>query len=227
LRDELVFNAPTLVALPLMTSDERHFLLRKLHSLSGIIPIGLFLMEHMYSNAFALAGREAYGAQVEFLQRIPYSIYLEIGFIWIPILFHALYGFYVMFTGQNNTKHYGHMKNWMYVLQRVSGAFLFFYILFHVTTTWGTRGKGAALYDVVENSLMNPWIFTFYVLGMAATIFHFSNGLWTFSFSWGITVGPRSQRIAGYAFLIFGIILFLTGINSILAFRHQSFTFGM
>jgi succinate dehydrogenase / fumarate reductase, cytochrome b subunit len=59
---------------------------------------------------------------------------------------------------------------------------------------------------------------------MAATVFHFSNGIWTFCFSWGITVGPKSQRIAGWACLLFGLLLFVTGINSLLAFRGQSVT---
>lgn len=206
-----------------MTPDERHFILRKLHSLSGVLPIGLFLLEHLYSNASALGGRESFGRKVEDLQHLPYVLWLEVGMIWLPILFHALYGFYVMFTGQNNTRHYGHMRNWMYLLQRMSGAFLFFYIIFHVTTTWGTRGQGAELWDVMVHSLQNPWIFAFYIVGMAAAIFHFANGLWTFFISWGLTVGTKSQRYAGYACLMIGLILFLTGVNSLLAFRGQAF----
>ena len=209
-----------------MTSDDRHYLLRKLHSLSGIVPVGLFLLQHIYHNAFAIQGRDAYGRVTEDLQNIPYAIFLEVGLIWLPILFHALYGFYVLFTGQNNTRHYGHMKNWMYVLQRISGAFLFFYILFHVTETWGTRAKGPEMYDVMKHSLENPYIFIFYIVGMTAAVFHFSNGIWTFFLSWGIVIGPKSQRIAGYACLVFGVILLLTGINSLLAFRGQAFHFG-
>jgi succinate dehydrogenase / fumarate reductase, cytochrome b subunit len=207
-----------------MTPDERHFILRKLHSLSGVVPVGLFLLEHIYTNAFAMAGRDAYGEQVEKIQNIvphQFLICLEVGFIFLPILFHALYGFYVMFSGQNNTKHYGHMKNWMYVLQRITGVILFFYIIFHVTTTWGTRAKGAMLWDVMYNSLQNPFVFMFYVLGIASAVFHFSNGLWTFCFSWGITVGPRSQRIAGYAFLLLGLLLFAVGLASLIAFRTE------
>lgn len=209
-----------------MTRDERHFLLRKLHSLSGIVPVGLFLLQHLYHNAFALAGREAFAHEVDTLQALPYVLFLEVGCIWLPILFHAFYGFYVMFTGENNTRHYGYMKNWMYILQRISGAFLFFYIIFHVIETWGTRANGAGLYEVMAHSLSKPWVFAFYVLGMAAAIFHFSNGVWTFCISWGIIVGPKSQKAMGYACLVLGIFLFLTGVNSLLAFRGQAFTFG-
>ena len=88
-----------------MTPDARHFLLRKLHSLSGVVPVGLFLLQHIYHNAYAIQGREAFGKVTAELQGLPVAIALEIGLIWLPILFHGLYGFYVMFTGRSNATH--------------------------------------------------------------------------------------------------------------------------
>lgn len=209
-----------------MTSDERHFLFRKLHSLLGIVPVGLFLFLHLYHNAFALRGREAYGRITAEIQGIPYLIFFEATLIWLPILLHAGYGFYVMFTGSNNTRHYGHMGNWVYVMQRITGAILFFFILFHVITTWGTRARGVAMYDVMEDTLGGTTLFAFYILGTASAVFHFCTGLWTFGISWGITVGPRSQRVAGLAFFVMGVLLFIVGLNSLLAFRGEAFGFG-
>ena len=52
-----------------------HFWLRRLHSLSGIFPIGFFLLEHMFSNAFILLGSEAYNGQIKFLQSLPLTRY--------------------------------------------------------------------------------------------------------------------------------------------------------
>jgi succinate dehydrogenase / fumarate reductase cytochrome b subunit len=202
-----------------MTSDERHFLLRRMHSLSGVVPVGLFLLQHIYHNAYAIQGREAFGKITAELQGLPVATVLEVGLIWIPILFHALYGFYVMFTGKNNTRNYGYMKNWMYYLQRITGAFLFFYIIFHVTTTWGTRAHGAEMYDVMVYQLSKPWIFIFYIVGLAAAIFHFSNGLWTFGITWGMTVGAKSQRISGFSCLALGLVLYFVGCWSLLSFK--------
>ena len=34
----------------------RTFVLRKLHQLSGIMPLGFFLLEHFYTNSKALTG---------------------------------------------------------------------------------------------------------------------------------------------------------------------------
>ena len=53
------------------------FILRKLHSLLGIIPIGAFLLEHLLSNFEALKGPAAYGAQVKFLNGLPMVRVLE------------------------------------------------------------------------------------------------------------------------------------------------------
>jgi succinate dehydrogenase/fumarate reductase cytochrome b subunit len=62
-------------------------LLRRLQSLSGIFPIGVFLVEHFFSNAFARNGANAYNENVPFLVGFPF--FLELFFIWIPIAYHA------------------------------------------------------------------------------------------------------------------------------------------
>src|SRR5438067_9386568 len=82
---------------PLRAGQGHSFLLRRLHSLSGIIPVGVFLVEHFISNAFATRGPGAYSKQVELLSGLPFVFYLELFGIWLPILYHALYGFYIWF----------------------------------------------------------------------------------------------------------------------------------
>ncbi len=62
---------------PLRAGQGHSFLLRKLHSLSGIIPIGAFLIEHILSNFEALKGPAAYAAQVKFLNSLPLVRVLE------------------------------------------------------------------------------------------------------------------------------------------------------
>ncbi len=76
------------------------FLWRKLHSLLGIIPIGAFFVEHIVSNFEALKGPAAYGAQVKFLNSLPLVRVLEWTFIFLPILYHGLYGVYIWLRGK-------------------------------------------------------------------------------------------------------------------------------
>ena len=96
------------------------FLLRRLHSLSGIVPVGLFLVEHFVSNAFATRGPAAYTKQVEFLSSFPFVVGLELFGIWLPILYHSLYGFYIWYRGDSNLREYPWTGNWMYTAQRWS-----------------------------------------------------------------------------------------------------------
>ncbi len=58
----------------------------------------------------------------------------------------------------------------------------------------------------------------FYIVGVLSTIFHFSNGLWSFAVTWGITVSPRSQRIATFVTMGVFVVLSYVGLRAILAF---------
>src|SRR5216684_5154017 len=88
---------------PIRAGQGHSFLLRRLHSLSGIVPVGAFLLEHiLISNATAINGPEAYAAQVKFLGSLPLVLTLEALGIWLPIAFHGLYGFYIWYRGESN-----------------------------------------------------------------------------------------------------------------------------
>ena len=84
---------------PLRAGQGRSFLLHRLHSLSGLFPVGAFLVEHFLSNAFATNGPAAYGKQVEFLTGLPFAVWLEVFGIYLPILFHGGYGFWIWYRG--------------------------------------------------------------------------------------------------------------------------------
>ena len=98
--------------------------------------MGAFLIEHFVSNAFATRGPAAYTKQVELLSSFPFVFYLELFGIWLPILYHALYGFYIWFRGESNVADYPWAGNWMFTAQRWTGGIAFFYIVQH---TWSLR----------------------------------------------------------------------------------------
>ena len=43
------------------------FYIRRLHSLCGIVPVGLFLLEHIFTNSMVLGGPAPFNAAVEHL----------------------------------------------------------------------------------------------------------------------------------------------------------------
>ena len=72
-----------------MTADRKHFLLRRLHSLSGLAPIGGFLLFHFYENGKVLQGPEVWTESAEAIAAIPLPLLLsvEVFVLYIPILF--------------------------------------------------------------------------------------------------------------------------------------------
>src|SRR5436305_11054033 len=117
---------------PLRAGEGHSFLLRRLHSLTGIIPIGAFLVEHIVSNFEATNGPLAYAQQVKFLNSLPLVRVLEWAFIFIPLAYHALYGIGIAFKGRVNVNVYPWAGNWGYVTQPVTGLVALLYIVQHV-----------------------------------------------------------------------------------------------
>ena len=117
-------------------ASRRQFALRRLHSLSGIVPIGLYVLFHLGVNSFAASGPEFYDRMAEFLESLPYLIAIEIPFIWLPILYHAGYGIWIHATGKPNPFQYTYANNWLYWLQRWSGIVTLVFIGWHF---WQTR----------------------------------------------------------------------------------------
>ncbi|MGN7295684.1 succinate dehydrogenase cytochrome b558 subunit [Fredinandcohnia aciditolerans] len=200
-------------------AGNREFLNRRLHSLLGVIPVGLFLVMHLVVNNFATRGEEVYNGATHFMESLPFKLFLEIFVIYLPLLFHAIYGLYIAFTAKNNVSNYSFFRNWMFALQRVSGIITLIFVAWHVWETRIAAALGAEVnFNMMENILSSPWMITFYLVGIISTIFHFANGLWSFAVSWGLTVTPRSQKIATYVTMIIFVALTYVGVSTILAF---------
>lgn len=197
------------------------YLWHRLHSASGIFPIGVFLLQHLIANSYALRGPEAYNTVVKVFGYLPFVAVLEIVIIYIPILYHSLYGFFITAYGQPNLGKYPYGRNSMYFMQRVSGVIAFFYIGYHVWHTslakyWlqfhgDPHPETAIQYAHMAHNLASPWVLAIYAVGIIATVFHFTNGLWNFCIRWGITISARSQRLNQYA--CWGLFVVFAGIG--------------
>ena len=206
----------------------RTFVLRKLHQLSGIMPLGVFLLEHFYTNSKALSGPANFNAAVADLQAIPYILLVETGAIFIPLIYHAVYGLVITVEARPNNLNYPYPRNWFYTIQRVTGVILFFFIAFHVLNfrfgmvpglnTVSVAHHPDQAFQVVSREFSLVPIFIVYMIGIAATVWHLANGVWLFLVDWGITIGERAQRLSGYACLGFGVVLLAVGVNAAIAF---------
>jgi succinate dehydrogenase / fumarate reductase cytochrome b subunit len=206
----------------------RTFVLRKLHQLSGIVPLGLYLLEHFYTNSKALDGAAHFNDAVKDLQAIPYILFVEIGGIFIPLIYHAVYGLVITIEARPNNLNYPYPRNWFYLIQRITGVILFLFIAFHVLNfrfgmipnlnTISVAHRPDLAFDIVSREFRIVPIFIVYLIGITATVWHFANGIWLFAVDWGIAIGERAQRLTGYACIAFGAVLLAVGINAAIAF---------
>ncbi len=204
------------------------YLHRKLHSLLGVLPLGAFFVEHLLTNYSAYqGGPERFLEHVYWIHSLPLVLLLEIFLIWLPLLYHGVYGLYVAYQSQNNVSHYGYFRNWMFLLQRVTGVITFVFVIWHIWSTRVQVALGAVEQDAVgtlmHGIVTNPLYFWIYVICIIAAVFHFSNGLWSFLVSWGITVGPRSQRAATYVTMAIFVVMSIMFLMSLSAFTDESF----
>jgi len=216
----------------------RHdFLIRRLHSLSGLIPVGAYMVVHLVTNASVLESSAAF-------QKNVYSIHslgsllpvVEWVFIFIPILFHAIIGIVIVAGGMPNSNQYRYGPNYRYVLQRATGMIAFVFIMAHVFHMHGwfhadvwmenvakplggaqfhpfnaTSSAGLALQSVVVVAL--------YLLGVLSCVYHLANGMWTMGITWGIWTSPAAQARASIACVGFGILLGILSMGALFGMR--------
>jgi succinate dehydrogenase / fumarate reductase cytochrome b subunit len=206
----------------------RGFYSRKIHSLLGIIPLGAFFIEHMMTNFAAVeGGASGFTDSVLWLNSLPLVFFLELFGIWLPLLYHGVYGLYIAYQSKPNLNRFNIERNWRYTLQRITGVITFIFIVWHVFQTRFQVSIGNVEHEqlggLMHDIVTQPLMLTAYIVAIIATCFHFSNGLWSFLISWGITVGPRAQRVSSYLCLgIFVLVTFMFLI-SLLTFRDSEF----
>lgn len=218
-----------------MLLDRNHFLLRRFHSLSGIVPVGAFLVEHLLTNSGSWYGPARYNKDVKWIQDMPFLFVLEWGFIFLPLAFHAIYGFYIALTARMNAFTYPYMNNRRYTLQRITAYITLTFLIIHLlkfrfayllggpvfaeAADWFALTKQGLLHWHVGKLYMPAWItLSFYTVGLTAAVYHFANGIWTFAISWGILGGPDSQRWFQYVCLLIGIVMCVWGYISLWGF---------
>lgn len=204
------------------------FYSRKLHSLLGVIPLGFFLIEHMITNFSAVeGGSEGFKEAVAFLNSLPLVLALELFGIWLPLLYHGVYGLYIAFQAKPNNGRFPTERNLRYLLQRITGVIAFVFVIWHVVETRVQVALGNVTHEelggLMHDIVSQPVFFVLYLIGVVSAAFHFTNGLWSFLVSWGVTVGPRAQRVSSYICMSLFVIVAVMFVWSLIAFRGAEF----
>lgn len=204
----------------------RYFWLKKIHSLLGILPLGLFLCIHIFSSAFITVSPEAYQEQVAMWKGIPYHWIISLVLVGLPLLLHAVLGIYMMYSAKINLRQFPTAANASYTLQRFAGILSLLFIVYHVASLYLSSPDGATpaqhgrwATQIMAQELSKLPIFAFYVAGSLSVIFHFAYGLWTFGINWGITVSPNAQRVSKYCCWTVGLLMSAVTCHILWTFR--------
>jgi succinate dehydrogenase / fumarate reductase cytochrome b subunit len=218
-------------SLPLLVRHE--FLIRRLHSLSGLVPIGAYLVLHLVTNASVLSGPGTYQANVYKIYSLGVLLpFIEWALIFFPILFHAIVGVVIVLGMAPNTSSYPYMANWRYVLQRWTGVIAFAFILWHVfhmrgwfhNELWltyveeplgGARFRPYNAASTAGLALQNPIVVALYAIGILSAVYHLANGIWSSGITWGVWTSPPAQSRALSVCGVFGILLSMIGLGAL------------
>ncbi len=209
------------------------FLLRRLHSLLGLVPIGVFLVMHLTTNVmivFSTPEHDHFQDKVDLIHSLaPLLVPVEIVGIFLPLAFHAGLGVKIWLEGRPNSAAYPYLANWRYMLQRVTGMITLVFIIVHVWHMhWMGGPFGGSFFDpehasaTAASALQDHswWASPLYAIGIVSACYHFANGIWTSLITWGITIGKGAQRKAGYVCAVIGVALACTGLAAMNGFME-------
>jgi succinate dehydrogenase / fumarate reductase cytochrome b subunit len=203
------------------------FLLRRLHSLTGLV-FGGYLVVHLFVNATIIQSSVYLGGvfqlEVDKIHSLPMLWAWEWGLIYLPILYHIAYGIWIIATGQPNTTNYPYGKNWFYLLQRISAAIIAVFIFYHVlgltfhlfgpSLAFEPANAAASLHQHLTSHPVLTWVI--YPVAILASCFHLANGVWTASITWGLAVSAGGQRRWGYLCVILFFVTLAMGTTALL-----------
>lgn len=216
----------------------RHdFLIRRLHSLSGLIPVGAYMVVHLAVNASVLNGAGTFQNNVYKIHSLGKLLpFVEWTFIFIPIIFHAVVGMVIVAGALPNTHNYRYAANYRYTLQRITGVIAFFFIMWHVFHMHGwfhfdpwlanvadpLGGANFKPYNATSTAgaaLLGWGMVAFYVVGILASVYHLANGIWTMGITWGAWTSPKAQQRASAICSVFGVLLAVVGLGALWGMR--------
>ncbi|MCL4202118.1 MAG: succinate dehydrogenase cytochrome b558 subunit [Pirellulaceae bacterium] len=212
----------------------RHeFLLRRLHSLTGLIPVGAYMIVHLLVNSTILTGATVFQKNVYQIHSLEDALVIvEWTFIFLPILFHAILGVVIIYGGLPNVSSYPTSANFRYTLQRATGMIAFVFIVWHVFHLHGWfhfewwienvakpwNGANFRAYNAASTlgMAMSSWaIQVAYAIGILACVFHLANGIWTMGITWGVWTSQAAQSRALAGCGIFGVLLAVVGLSAL------------
>ena len=217
---------------------KHEFLIRRLHSLAGLIPVGAYMVVHLLVNASILNGAATYQQAVYRIHSLGRFLpVVEWTFIFLPILFHGLLGMALVWEGHYNTGSYPYGGNLRYTWHRITGVIAFLFIgwhVFHMHGWFHFELWRSWMLDVFGGAVFRPYqaasslgaalrgvlVPGLYAIGVLSCVFHFANGIWTMGITWGVWISASAQRRARNLCLAMGVAVAAVAMMALLGPRR-------
>lgn len=196
---------------------------RLLFSLSGVFPLGAFLIAHIAVNALALRSDTAFASAIRVVHRIPALALFEWLFVFAPLLLHGAVGLWLVVTRTplaEASPYPGSLR----IAVRATGVAALAFIALHLNEfrfrMLDVRLGGGELATVLDADLSStwhgvPWRGAAYLAGTACVTFHFAAGLWAFSVRTRSGNNARARKWAGWGAGATGAVLWMLLANAV------------
>jgi succinate dehydrogenase / fumarate reductase cytochrome b subunit len=206
-----------------------------LFTLSGLAPLGAFLVLHAITNSQAVRGEKAFVAATHAYERVPALVIVELLLVYVPLLFHMAYGVWLMFGRGAPAASSPYSPPWKLAV-RATGVVSALFLLLHLPElrfrTPGARPFGGQLLTWLAADLSRlshgwPLIAAGYLLACACATFHFAAGSWgVFASTRFASEDPRAKRRSAWAAALMGAVLFLVFANTVVLHATGARLFG-
>jgi succinate dehydrogenase / fumarate reductase cytochrome b subunit len=193
--------------------------LRRIHSLTGMIPLGVFLVEHISVNAFALGGAESFRRAAGALGGIPMLAAIEVVGIALPLVVHTVIGILIATElPERGSREWPSRRE---IVQRATGLLLLPYLIYHV---WSTRLSPAVLeghadlFEIMRKQVSGAGGLAFHAIGVVLAAWHLGNGLPGFCERWGFARTQPAARAAARVGGAVSVTLAAAGVAALIAF---------
>jgi succinate dehydrogenase / fumarate reductase, cytochrome b subunit len=192
-------------------TDRTPILKSRLGSFLAVVPLSIWVINHLWDNLSAFYGAAAWEKSVTEYAN-PFAQAFTFIIVMLPLLIHAAWGVVRMFSFKPNNLAYNNYGNIKYLVQRIAAVGVLAFLGAHIWLAFLhprlVEGHAEPFSDIAREMHYHGPTLMVYLLGTLGTAFHLANGLQTFAMGWGIFASDRSmRRFEPFSILIFLVLL--------------------
>jgi succinate dehydrogenase / fumarate reductase cytochrome b subunit len=208
---------------------------RRLFSLSGLVPLGAFLLVHLVADARLVAGDAAFARAADRLRAIPALPLIELVVVLAPLGVHGLVGLWLVAARTPLVEPSPYAPG-VRAAMRATGALLAVFLALHLTELRFRAGVvhtgGGELATLVQAGLSSmhggvPWRAVAYLVGTGCATFHFVAGVWGwFARTARGRASRAARRLAASGAAIAGVVMWAVFANVVVYAATGARLFG-